>query len=319
MKKLCFIFALGIFLFSNVKSQVLVENFDYGTTPDSLLGVTNNWIKHSGGTDLNYITENLTMINYAAGQGIGGAVKMDNNNTEDAHRMVNTLTGTIYYAALVKVTNPTSTSGDYFINLMKDGTTSFYARLFTKKIDANTFLFGIGNGNSDSVYCHTTVFSKDVTYLVVVKYNLDNRIATLYVFDDQNPIEATEPTPPTAQTTVTGNALTDLNSIALRQGSSISDCVVDGLMIVTQWNQLFNATYVYDLKNYVSIYPNPAQNFINISQIASIVTVYNTLGKVVLVNNNTKTVDISKLEAGIYFVDIKTSDNHNEIFKLIKK
>jgi len=317
MKKIYLIFALIIFLNLNAKSQILIEEFDYGTNQDTLLGVTTNWVKHSGNPDLQYITSSLSMNNYIGGNAIGGAIQLDNSKSEDVHRNIGTLSGVIYYAALLQVTNPTSANGDYFIHTMKEGSTTFYGKLFTKKIDNSTFKFGIGNGNTDSVYCQTP-YSKDVTYLVVVRFNLDDRTMKMYVFDEQNTIQATEPATPAAQTTTTGNALTDQNSIAIRQGTSISDCIVDGLMVVTQWNQLFEATAVNDIKNNVTIYPNPAQNFINISQKATNVTIYNTLGKCVVSAKNTSSVDISKLDEGVYFVDIVLQNNKNQIFKLIK-
>lgn len=317
MKKIYLFFALGFFLSFNANSQILVENFDYGTTPDTLMGVTSNWIKHSGNADLYYVTNNLTMPNYIAGNGVGGAVEMDNARTEDVHRNIGTLSGIVYYAALVKVTNPTSINGEYFIHTMKEGSSTFYGKLLAKKIDANTFNFGIGNGNEPVYY--QTPLSKDVTYLVVVRFNLDDRTMKMYVFDEQNKIQSTEPTTPAAQTTVTGNALTDQNSIALRQAPSISDCIVDGLVVATQWSQFFEPNAVNDLKSTISIFPNPVQNFININQTAENVTIYNTLGQPILNSINTKSIDVSKLLPGVYFIDIKTTGNQNQIKKFIKK
>ena len=55
----------------------------------------------------------------------------------------------------------------------------------------------------------------------------------------------------------------------------------------------------------VSVYPNPATDLINISENADVV-VYTISGQQVLSVNNTKTVDVSNLQAGIYFANITT-------------
>ncbi|MBN2662190.1 MAG: choice-of-anchor J domain-containing protein [Bacteroidales bacterium] len=57
--------------------------------------------------------------------------------------------------------------------------------------------------------------------------------------------------------------------------------------------------------NNVSIYPNPTTNFINISENADVV-VYTISGQQVLSVNNTKSVNVSNLQAGVYFANITT-------------
>lgn len=55
----------------------------------------------------------------------------------------------------------------------------------------------------------------------------------------------------------------------------------------------------------VSVYPNPTANFINISENANVV-LYNISGQEVLSVNSTKSVDVSNLQAGVYFANITT-------------
>ena len=65
--------------------------------------------------------------------------------------------------------------------------------------------------------------------------------------------------------------------------------------------------------NYFNLYPNPTKNTLNIAvkeniEISSI-NIYNTLGQLVLVipnAQNTKTVDVSSLTAGNYFIKINS-------------
>jgi Leucine-rich repeat (LRR) protein len=76
--------------------------------------------------------------------------------------------------------------------------------------------------------------------------------------------------------------------------------------------------------NYFSVYPNPVHDVLNISAKESIevssINIYNTLGQLVLVipnAQNTKTVDVSALTTGNYFIKIN-SDKGTSNTKFIK-
>jgi hypothetical protein len=63
--------------------------------------------------------------------------------------------------------------------------------------------------------------------------------------------------------------------------------------------------------NTISVYPNPAKDFITVNSIATIksVKVYNTVGQVViekLVKDNVAKIAISELKSGVYFVATET-------------
>ena len=71
------------------------------------------------------------------------------------------------------------------------------------------------------------------------------------------------------------------------------------------------------------IYPNPSRNFIFISDIEEIknVQIYNTLGELIILqhsNSKQENIDISNLNKGIYFVEIKTNSKIY-IRKIIKE
>ncbi|MBD45483.1 MAG: hypothetical protein CMC65_09775 [Flavobacteriaceae bacterium] len=77
------------------------------------------------------------------------------------------------------------------------------------------------------------------------------------------------------------------------------------------------------LKTQISIYPNPAKDVLYLySESASVVTtvkVYDSLGKLVLEQNNPSTqIDISNLSTGLLFVHIET-DNGSIVKKVIKE
>ncbi|MCG2417820.1 T9SS type A sorting domain-containing protein [Aequorivita sp. F47161] len=70
------------------------------------------------------------------------------------------------------------------------------------------------------------------------------------------------------------------------------------------------------------VYPNPAQDFINIKnngdEIVSI-HIYNAIGQIVMKHAAEKQIDIRNLESGIYFVAIKNAKGDNFIKRIVKK
>jgi Secretion system C-terminal sorting domain len=81
----------------------------------------------------------------------------------------------------------------------------------------------------------------------------------------------------------------------------------------------------FEFSNYFSVYPNPVSNVLNISAKESItvssINIYNTLGQLVLVipnAQNTKTVDVSSLTTGNYFIKIN-SDKGTSNTKFMKQ
>ena len=64
----------------------------------------------------------------------------------------------------------------------------------------------------------------------------------------------------------------------------------------------------------IVIYPNPVANRFSISGDYNSVKIYNNSGKQVLTDGNLKTIDISKLPRGVYFVELKINDK-----KVIKR
>lgn len=89
----------------------------------------------------------------------------------------------------------------------------------------------------------------------------------------------------------------------------------------------FNSTLSsedFNFSRYVSLYPNPASQFLNISQHQNIeiqsFEIYDILGQLVIAIPNAKTtsnIDISKLKTGNYFIKVK-SDKGNSSSKFIK-
>ena len=82
------------------------------------------------------------------------------------------------------------------------------------------------------------------------------------------------------------------------------------------------STSIYELQN-ISLYPNPTQNVLFISAERKIqkATIYNLLGKVVktiLIDNKSKSIDISSLSSGMYLIKY-TINSKEGITKFIKE
>lgn len=71
----------------------------------------------------------------------------------------------------------------------------------------------------------------------------------------------------------------------------------------------------------ITIYPNPATEFINITGLENIksVKIISSDGKLVSTSLNTKSINISKIPLGIYFVEIETILSTIKRIKFIKK
>lgn len=75
------------------------------------------------------------------------------------------------------------------------------------------------------------------------------------------------------------------------------------------------------IENQISIYPNPVKNTLHIIQANSninTISIYNVIGKLVLSTNYSNTINLSKLNSGLYFVKFNM-DNKVVIKKIIKE
>ncbi|HEY9113714.1 MAG TPA: LamG-like jellyroll fold domain-containing protein [Bacteroidales bacterium] len=71
-----------------------------------------------------------------------------------------------------------------------------------------------------------------------------------------------------------------------------------------------------------SVYPNPTSNLINISAKNSnnySIKIFDQLGKLVLIDQNSETVDISNMSNGLYYIEIENSEGKRFSQKIIKQ
>jgi aminopeptidase N len=80
--------------------------------------------------------------------------------------------------------------------------------------------------------------------------------------------------------------------------------------IISNGNTITLGAETFELNKAISVYPNPAKNSIFIQKPSTLlidsVTIKNNLGQIVLNNASSDEIDLTHLNAGIYFVSIKT-------------
>lgn len=74
-------------------------------------------------------------------------------------------------------------------------------------------------------------------------------------------------------------------------------------------------------KSKIKIYPNPAIGILNIETTENVKTieVFNMIGQKVKSYENSKMIDISKLNSGVYFIKVNMENSNSKSFKIIKK
>ncbi|MEP0862403.1 MAG: hypothetical protein HRF52_13285, partial [Ignavibacterium sp.] len=226
----------------NVQQPLLVENFEF-----SGLLTANGWTAHSvAGTNTISTTTGLTYTDYP-GSGVGNAALITNLGGEDVNRgfdSVSTDGASIYCSFLLNV-NETSANktGDYFFHLgdrvSPTSFTSFSARVFAKVV-SDQVNFGISNTTTASY--GTTNFSKNQTYLIVIKYTINsagNDTTKLWVFSSGVPqSEDLAGTPEVTNSATSGQNVID--AVGLRQGSSTTSVslILDGIRIGLAWEDI---------------------------------------------------------------------------------
>lgn len=77
-----------------------------------------------------------------------------------------------------------------------------------------------------------------------------------------------------------------------------------------------------NLKNGISVYPNPTQNFINIKLDKNVskfkASLYNAAGQMLLSTENRSSINISNLNSGVYFLKIEPENGKSVTKKIIK-
>jgi hypothetical protein len=212
------------------------ENFDYGNTADDLTAVS-DWERYSGELNpIQYIVDGLSFEGYGS-SAIGGAVTFEGGegSREDVQIQFDPRnSGTIYLAQIINISSAEATeSGDFFLALRDPGD-GFFNRLYAKDNGSGKLLLGTArtrSGGGSEVFS-TTEYSYDTNYLVVLKYDFDTKLASMFVFDDSVP--ATEPATPDVVAD-TGAEPASLEEIIIRQAATVIVGSIDGIRVGTTW------------------------------------------------------------------------------------
>lgn len=235
------------FLFQGNSQVLLSENFEYEA--GNLVG-QGNW-KQQASTTTNPIQLVEGPLTYPGYQdnSIGKAVEIKDAGQDIYKEFDEQTTGTVYYAALVNLTDAQSnTIGDYFMHFGEGGgaTTGFSARLFAKKSANGKLQFAATRTNvATSAEFATNEYEFNKTHLIVVKYTLKGNGSTAK--DDEvalfvNPvISENEPEPLTIGTNTSSYNPNKIKGIYIRQGVSKKTALgtIDAIRVSKSWEGLF--------------------------------------------------------------------------------
>ena len=312
-----------------------------GATADC---ASNGWLTHSGtaGT-IDIISGSLSYAGLQAST--GGKIHLTGTSalTRDVNAAI-TVTGNVaYYSALINVIDSTDLSiigYDYFLGLGSTagntGVTVYGGRLGIKAVNANKANFRLGILNTSptaSVYTDCGIdLNYGTTYLVVVKYDKSAAPTTSSMWINPTTLGGAEPTG--AVTNNAGaNTFPTFGSVFIRNGYSSTvvggtpNADIDEIRVGDTFASVTPATTGINEtlnENNVSIYPNPATNFVTISakEAISHVSVYDFQGRIVQeydFNNTTEIkLNVSELSNGIYSIVANSVKGNSFSTKLIK-
>ncbi len=116
----------------------------------------------------------------------------------------------------------------------------------------------------------------------------------------------------------TTNALGVDGEASVRIAFKFTSTVDNGGNWVVDTIQIAEGTAaIKSVNNTVSVFPNPTVNVLNISAVAN-VTIMNIAGQEVMKATETTSVDVSALQAGVYFANVQTAEGVS-VQKFVKK
>lgn len=309
-------------------AALVTEDFDFsGALAD------NGWSVHSGTTFPMTTTTGLTYTGYSKNSGNAAAVAntggIDVNKGFDEQNADGTV---IYSSLLIRVTDAAADkTGDHLFHLgtrtAPTAFTSFSSRLFVRIVGGNV---NFGVSNTSTVVYGTTNFSKDVTYLAVLKYTIStagNDDVRLWIIPSGVP--ATEAAAGTATAVNSATAGQNIiNAVGLRQGSATTSVAstIDGIIIGNSWPagpvsvRRVDAPVIPSTAELTQNYPNPfnpstlLRFSVPATQFAA-VRIYDMLGRTVATaaegifqaGTHEVTFNASNLSSGSYLYSLETS------------
>ena len=244
MKKfiLYILFIIAAIAGNKADGQVLLdENFNY-PVGDSL--GAHGWVSFSGGTT-NVLTVSAGSLVFPlyVNSGIGGDVRVRNTGQDAYTQFTADSAGSDYFSFLVRVDS--AFTGDYFLGLLPNNSTSNYTSRLWVKDSLGSVMFGLSKSSASGgpiVYTANN-YAYGTTYLLVIKYTFNTGSTTddeMRLFIMNNSIPPVEPSPTIGPVTGTVADAPNLSRVALRQGSVGSSPVVmiDGIRVSKSWSSI---------------------------------------------------------------------------------
>lgn len=228
-------------------SLPLYEPFDY---PEGNLCGNAGWTATGINTvnDVQVVAGSLSYPGLPASTG-KKVVVLNGPNYIDPGMDISPVTATpgtsVFYSAIINVTNSGNTTGDYIMHVCSagQGSTDFHSRLFIRQHSGGSggYNLGIRNHNGDEIQWETIERPVNVPVFVVVSYDFvegdSNDVSRLWV---NPPLGEETPPTPTLTTVAAGTDLASVGRINLRQGSASSSLVVevDEIRVGTTWQSV---------------------------------------------------------------------------------
>jgi hypothetical protein len=241
LRQILWIVPLVIMFMVNVGwgQLLLTEDFSY-TVGDSI--GAHNWTAFSGGfNNIKVVSPGLVFSNYTS-SGIGYSCRLSNNAIDNYKNFKQVSSCSVYCSFMINV-DSAQLKGDYCITFLPSTSTTMFTERFYVLDSLGGIWFGITKGsmNGNPVNWTPTSYSKNTTYLIVLKYTFNTGTTTddqlsLFVFQSGNDFN-TEPTPTVGPITNSAGDASDLGRVVLRQGSAtIAPTVnIDGIRVATSW------------------------------------------------------------------------------------
>ena len=231
-------------------------------------------------------------------------------------------TGSVYLSFLYKVQ---AKGGSYaqIIGMTSSGTSTSGVHLWYEYLSTSTFKLGItryttSTSTAGNVITYGTTLDATATYLIVVKYDIDNKTASFFVnptigSSTESGVCATDD-----GTNLVASSLTSLSHVIIRAtASSNSNFYIGGIRVSTSWadavasNGITTNTQAVERSNSIKIFDKEI-----FSNETGSMQIYNLQGKLLIDKKNTNHFS-TNLNSGFYIVHFCNNEGQKYIQKII--
>ena len=321
----------------SVTSTVLIEDtFNYSDFPTAA-GSAENWTTTLTGVPtvysrttetpaLTYPFSGTGYVNSGTGKvlkclytGVSGASYASYKPFNNGNSLTS---GVVYLSFLYKVQ---AKGGSYaqIIGMTSSGSSTAGVHLWYEYVSTSTFKLGISRyttttSTAGNVITYGTTLDATATYFIVVKYDIDNKIASFFVnptigTSTESGVSATDD-----GTNLVSTSLTSLSHLIIRAtASSNSNFYIGGIRVSTSWadavasNGIATNTSAIQISNPIKVVDKEI-----ISHVTGTIQIYNLQGKLLIEKKNINHFT-TNLNCGLYVVRFVNNECKNIIQKII--